>query len=256
MAEPPASPVGPGDAADGRDHGPSWVARLSSRATTFALLLLGGLLAVVATAQPWWRAVGGGSQVTFTGTQSTGGLSQALAVVALAGTLLVLVLRVTGRRLVAGILAAVGLGLVLVGALRSRPSGDAVRTRMREVTLLDQYAVSPTLWPWVFAVAGLILLSGAAALAVGAPRWFATAARFERPGPDGARPAADDPHAIWKALDAGLDPTAPPDADGATAAPPPDVQIGGSGDTMVANTDEQPPARQQSGRPERGGSAR
>jgi uncharacterized membrane protein (TIGR02234 family) len=228
----------------------------TSRPATFAALLLGGLLGVVSSAQPWWRAAGGGSQVSFTGTESTGGLSQALAVVALAGTLLVLVLRVKGRRVVAVLLAAVGVGLVLVGALRLRPSGDSVRTKMREVSLIDQYAVSPSAWPWIFAVGGLLVLAGAAGLAVGAPRWSTGAARFVRPGQDSAPPANDDPAAIWKALDAGLDPTAAADADAAPGPEPPDVQIDGTRDTMGNDTDEQPSGRHQPDRDGRGRSAR
>ena len=61
----------------------------------------GGGGAIFARAQPWWRASAAeGVVVKLTGSEATGGLSQALAIVALAGTLLLLALRGNGRRIV------------------------------------------------------------------------------------------------------------------------------------------------------------
>ena len=74
-------------------------ARLRSRALLPGLS--GGVLALVTGSQPWWRATGEGVTATFTGTESTAGLASALAVVALAGWLLVLVLRTRGHQVVA-----------------------------------------------------------------------------------------------------------------------------------------------------------
>ena len=218
--------------------------RLTSRSFTFGCLLLGGLLAIVGSAQPWWRAVGGDAQVAFKGTEATGGLSQALAVVTLAGTLLVLVLRSRGRRVVAVALAATGLGVVVAGALRLRPTGDAVRTRMREVSLIDQYALTATPWPWVFAAGGALVVLGAVALLFGAPTWAVTATRFERDTPEPTESVAD-PSGIWKAQDAGLDPT---DLH-------PDVHEGRTGDTMVTDShcdSEIPSPHRGRGQPESG----
>ena len=191
--------------------------------------------------------------MSFTGTEATTGLSQALAVVTLAGTLLVLVLHAKGRRVLAVLLAAVGLGLALVGALRVPPRGDAVRSRMREVSLVDQYALAPTGWPWVFAAAGVLVVLGASALLVGAPHWSGSATRFERPtsGPEGTAPPADlseDPAALWKALDAGIDPTNTPGHGLDDPPPAPDVHLEGPRDTMGTNTDHNRSVRQQSDR--------
>ena len=97
---------------------------MKSRVLAFGCLLVGGVLALMSSAQPWWRATGEGVVVKFTGSQVTGGLNQALGIVALAGILLMLVLRVRGRRLVAAMLFLVGVGLVLAGALRLQPSGN------------------------------------------------------------------------------------------------------------------------------------
>ena len=125
--------------------------RMRSRALAFGCLLLGGGLALVGSAQPWWRAVGEGVVVKFSGTQATGGLSQALAIVALAGTLLMLALRTRGRRVIGALLLLVGAGIAVVGGLRLQPSADAVRSQVREVSLADAFHLSATVWPWVFA---------------------------------------------------------------------------------------------------------
>lgn len=199
-----------------------------SRPLTFGCLVLGGLLAVVASAQPWWRAAAGGTTVSFPGAVATGGLSRALAVVALAGTLLVLVLRVRGRRLVAVLLALTAVGATLVGALRLRPSSSTVRTRLREVTLADSYALTATTWPWTYAVAGLVLLAGSVLLLVTAPHWPERPDRFDRTAPGAGTLDSTDPATTWKALDAGLDPTADADEPGRH----PDVHIAQPRDTM------------------------
>jgi uncharacterized membrane protein (TIGR02234 family) len=199
-----------------------------SRPLTFGCLALGGLLAVVASAQPWWRASGGGATVSFPGAEATGGLSRALAVVALAGTLLVLVLRARGRQVVAVLLALVGVGSTLVGALRLRPSGSTVRTRLREVTLADSYALTSTTWPWTYAGAGLVLLAGSVLLLVTAPHWPVRPDRFDRTAPGAGQLDSTDPATTWKALDAGIDPTADADEPGQH----PDVHNAQPGDTM------------------------
>ncbi len=182
------------------------------RSLAYAGLVLGGGLGVVAAAQPWFRAVGQDVSVGISGVQSTAGLSQALAVVTLAGALLILVLKTRGRRVVGVLLTLVGLGIALLGALRTEPSSDAVLTRVREVRLADQFALEATPWAWVFAAAGVLVAAGAILTATTAGRWPVRADRFTRDEAP-ARPvsATDEPADVWKALDAGMDPTADPD---------------------------------------------
>jgi len=213
-----------------------------NRGTTLAILLAGAGLGFVASAQPWWRASGDGAAVSFSGSDVTGGLCQALAAVALAGVLLVLVLRARGRRILAVALALTGLGMVISGALQSAPDADTVRSRVRQVSLTDQFALTTTAWPWVYVVAGLLVLAGAVLLWIGAPRWTARVSRFERATAGNAADAttgnattgattvdlADDPARAWKDLDAGLDPT----TDAETRLNDPDVRTGGEGATM------------------------
>ena len=230
-----------------------------SRTASFALLLAGGGLAVVAAAQPWWRAVGsdptgagGGDAVSvaFSGVDATGGLSQALAVVALAGTLLILVLRSRGRRVVGALLSAAGAGITVLGALRQEPSADAVLTQVREVSLVDQFALTPTPWPWIFAVAGGLVMIGGLLIVVTAGQWPSRPDRFQRaeaaPAP---RPVAatDEAVDVWKAMDAGLDPTlAEPDVPGPTGPgrvrPDPDVHNDVPTVTMAKTEQAQPEA--------------
>ena len=95
---------------------PGRCVRDAAGSLAFALLLAGAGLALVAGSQPWSRATSGPVSVAFTGNQVTGGLTQTLALTVLAGTLLMLVLRVRGRRVVGALLGLLGLGLVLVGA--------------------------------------------------------------------------------------------------------------------------------------------
>ncbi len=151
---------------------------MKSRALAFGCLLLGGILGLISSAQPWWRASGEGVVVKFTGTQVTGGLSQALAIVALAGTLLMLVLQARGRRVVGAVLLLVGLGLVLSGALRLQPSADAVRSQVREVSLVDAFQLSVTAWPWIFALSGVAIVTGAVLTMITAAHWPARSERF------------------------------------------------------------------------------
>lgn len=184
-----------------------------SRGSILAVLLAGAAVGFVAGAQPWWRATGDGAAVTFSGSDVTGGLCQALAAVAGAGVLLALVLRAVGRRVLAVLLAAGGSAMIATGLLQTAPDVEAVRTRVRQVSLTDQFALSATLWPWVYAAAGLLVLTGAVLLWWGAPRWVARVSRFERAAGGGAPAAAlsEDPARAWKDLDAGVDPTSDPD---------------------------------------------
>ena len=177
---------------------------MKSRALAFGCLLLGGGLALVGSAQPWWRAVGEGVAVKFSGTQATGGLTQALAIVALAGTLLMLALRARGRRVIGALLLLVGAGIAVVGGLRLRPSADAVRSQVREVSLADAFHLSATVWPWVFALSGVLVAAGAVLTMTTAGTWPSGSDRF-RPGSSKAVVSAtDDPAELWKAMDAGV----------------------------------------------------
>jgi len=217
-------------------------ARLRSRALVPGLL--GGVLALVTGAQPWWRATGEGVAVSFSGTETTAGLAQALAVVALAGWLLVLVLSTRGRQVVGVLSTLTGAGVALLGALAPEPSPDAVRSQVREVSLADQFALAATGWSYGYAAAGLVVLAGGALVLLTAGRWPRRRDRFSRaavvPAITGA---ATDPAAVWRAQDAGLDPTTDADPSwtaGNVTGVTPDVHDKGFRETMGA-ADQAPP---------------
>ena len=180
---------------------------MKSRTLAFGCLIIGGVLALVGSEQPWWRAVGQGVVVTFSGTQATAGLSQALALVALAGTLLLLVLRTRGRRVVGAVLLLVGAATAIVGGLRLQPSAGAVRSRVREVSLAEEFQLNATLWPWVFAIAGLLVAGGAVLTMITAATWPSASGRFQAGRLEAQGSDSNDPAGLWRAMDAGVDPT-------------------------------------------------
>ena len=175
----------------------------------FGCLFIGGVSALVASEQSWWRATGGGVVLEFSGTQATGGLSQALAIVALTGTLLMLALRTRGRRITGGLLLLVGIGLAVVGGRGLRPSADAVRGQAHEVSLTETFQLSVTVWPWVFTVVGVLVAAAAVLTMITAETWPARSDRFQSGAPPSKSEAlaSEDPAELWKAMDAGVDPT-------------------------------------------------
>ncbi len=202
---------------------------MRSRALAFSCLLIGGALALIGSGQPWWRAAGEGVVLKFSGTQATGGLSQALAIVALTGTLLMLALRTRGRRIIGALLVLVGVGLAVVGGLGLRPSTDAIGGQVHDVSLAD--TLSATIWPWIFVVSGGLVTVGAVLTMITARTWPSRSDRF-RPGSSGSEvPASDDPAELWRAMDAGVDPTTDASADTAKV-PYPNVHDRDPGDTM------------------------
>jgi uncharacterized membrane protein (TIGR02234 family) len=146
--------------------------------------------------------------VKVTGTEATLGLSQALVIVVLAGTLLLLALRTRGRRLVGALLLSVGLGMALTGALRRQPNPEAVRSQVPEAGLVDALNLSATVWPWVYAISGVLIAAGAAVTMITAGGWPSRSERFRPQSSRAESDIADDPAELWKAMDAGVDPTA------------------------------------------------
>ncbi len=203
-------------------------------------ILMGAALGLLAGAQPWWRAHGEGLDVSFSGTASTGGLSQALPLVAAAGALLLLTIAARGRRLVAVILVVVGLGMTALGLFRVRPTPEAVQDQVRTVSLIDQFSLSATSWPVVYACAGILIIGAALIIILRSGRW-PRSDRYSRSGGATERPLGEQQAEAWAAMDAGIDPTADREPEPARRSDP-DVQSGPSRDTM-GNT--KPSARSQ-----------
>jgi uncharacterized membrane protein (TIGR02234 family) len=210
---------------------------MKSRGLAFGFLLAGGALALIASAQPWWQGIGEASGVKFTGSQSTGGLSQALAIVALTGALLMLALRSRGRRGVAALLLVAGVGIALVGGFGLRPRPDAVRSQLGHVNLLDNFGLTATAWPWIFALAGLLMVGGALVTIITAGNWPAGSDRFQTRSDEAQAATPEEPAELWKAMDAGVDPTLN-DRDTLTPADP-KMRNRSAGDTMDATEQAQ-----------------
>ena len=144
--------------------------------------------------------------VAWTTASADQDLTRALALVALVGTVLILVLRTRGRQVVGTLLAVLGLGMVLAGALMAEP----------------------TSWRVGYALGGVLVTFGGLLTMITSAGWPAPAGRFRR-SETGAPAGSADPADLWRAMDAGLDLTADPD-----------VRKPDSGDTMrSANQSQQ-----------------
>ncbi len=196
-------------------------ARSAMRSLALALVLgaAGAGLALLASGRTWAQGnavlAQGELPRTVTGADVTG-VPGALAVVGLAALVAVFAVRRAGRVAVAALLALSGLGVAVAAAL-----GDSDTSALREkaadavgMTGADVHHVTHTVWPWVGAAGGLLLLLAGVLALVHGRYWPAMSGRYERT-PGGARgprrapapPDLDRPEEIWKSLDRGEDPT-------------------------------------------------
>lgn len=199
---------GPGGA------GTTVAARL--RPISWLLLAVAALGGFVVGAQPWWVAVTPSRQVPITGIQSAAGLPQALAAVVAAGLLLSFTLRGWGRVVLGALLVVAGAGAVVLGLVSPQPTGEVVAQLVQAVTLDSVTGLRRDWGGYGFAVAGLLAALGGLGLVVAGRGDPARADRFRRAAAErvSTTSADDDPLEVWRALDAGVDPTAGP------AAPP------------------------------------
>jgi hypothetical protein len=172
--------------------------------------LTAGVLASVAGTQPWASAAGGtaadGSAAYTSSLAATADSGEvpaatALALVTLACWGVVLVTRGRFRQYVAalGLMAALGTVVAVVVAFDGAP--DSVRSAYQDLGIAAaEVDVARTGWFWV----------GATAAVAGLVAWLA-AVRWVRDWPEMGRrydtPADSPPEDLWKAIDAGHDPT-------------------------------------------------
>jgi hypothetical protein len=206
----------------------------SRRSFVFALLLglVGAGLAIYGATRTWSLQVITRPGLPDLRTAKTGAddfpLLIGLALVALAGAGALLATRGLIRRILGGLLAVVGVGVILQ-ATTGRIGLDVGRA-----------GVGATTWPIVCVLGGLMIVAGGVAAAVQGHRWPTMGARYERrtlpplsteprdgsspPAATGsaaaaaspattsedrhAEPTAVDTRAVWDALDRGDDPTA------------------------------------------------
>lgn len=188
-------------------------------------LVAGAVGGLALAAQPWWQIIadsqgiglagdpgtgGEAGAITLSGNTATAGLSAALATVCLVGTVLSLTLRRLGRRVLVVLLAVLGAGMAVLGGAHRRPGEAIIVEELRKTTLADTWAVEATLWPWLYAAAGLLVLLGALLVfaSVGRTgRVERAPSRFERT--EQAEPEDGDAEHLWQSLDRGRDPTEP-----------------------------------------------
>lgn len=172
--------------------------RLAASGAALAGLWLGGQ-------GDWWRIawrsdLAASGAVGITGAAGTGALSVALPAVALAGLLVTLTLKRSGRRAVGVLTALVGAGMGVLGLSPRVPSEEALEQALR-TTLATQWEVATTGQPAVYGVVGLLLAAASCWLVVRPP---SPATHTDRPRASGE---LADSQASWKAMDEGLDPT-------------------------------------------------
>ncbi|GIF11967.1 Trp biosynthesis-associated membrane protein [Actinoplanes teichomyceticus] len=184
-----------------------------SRRTHLAAILAclaGSGLTLYAVTRTWSLAVEHRTGLSDLSTARTGADQQpwlvGLAVVALAGTGALLATRGVARRLLGGLLALAGAGVV-AGAILARSGLDA-----------GSAGAGAALWPAACVLGGVAIAAGGMLAARHGHRWAAMSARYERApaarpaSAPAARPASAvepaDNRAAWDALDRGDDPTA------------------------------------------------
>jgi uncharacterized membrane protein (TIGR02234 family) len=193
----------------------SRLARLTGLGPTVCVGLASAALATAAAARTWAEARTRevGLQVERATGVDVAPLVLPLALVLLAAWGTVLVLRRRGRRVVAvvGFLSGVAAG---VAALLGAPDAAAVASEM--LGDAADVSTSVTSWPAVAAAAALVSAAGFVVVWLRAPTWPEMSTKYDAPAsgsgdePSGGREAAEprEPRDLWKAQDAGHDPTA------------------------------------------------
>jgi uncharacterized membrane protein (TIGR02234 family) len=137
----------------------------------------------------------------------------ALALVALAGVVAVLATRGLVRRIVGGVIALAGVGLVwraiaATGAVSTARARTLVGEQHRTVDLtgVAPHVGTHGLWAALTMVCGGLVLAAGALIAARGHRWQSMSARYTTPS-DPARDQARAATNLWSALDRGEDPT-------------------------------------------------
>lgn len=137
----------------------------------------------------------------------------ALALVALAGVVAVLATRGVVRRVVGGVLALAGVGLVwraiaggaAVSPARARTLVAGQHGGVSAADLSPHVATHP-IWPMLTVVCGLLVVASGGLVAARGHRWRGMSGRYERT-PDEQQEQARAATTLWTALDRGDDPT-------------------------------------------------
>ena len=222
-----------------------------ARREYLAVLLLGALgaaLVLIAVRQGWARVVTieprplPATSVSVRG-QDLVPAAGALGLAALAGLAALIATRRMARRVVGGLLALFGVGIILAvslpvttaqvraAAASAVPAGTGGAASTVEngtgagsagvagISLASHVTLAGAPWRWVVLLGGLAVLTAGLLAAWRGARWPVMSSRYDQPaGPPGAAAApATDPAAVWESLSQGIDPTEPGPAGGAQA---------------------------------------
>lgn len=194
-----------------------------ARLLSVLAIILGGAIAIISSTQPWLEVVltaGAAEPISVPGASAL----TLLAPLSLAALALGLALTVVGRvlRYLFGAIAVAIGAVVLTGAVRVglQHPVDAISAAVTEATGLSGTAtiadlvgsITGTPWPFVTAVAALLIAAGGGLTLGTAYRWQSAGRRYRTDAPVGdASTAGSRPHdAIdsWDDLSHGDDPTA------------------------------------------------
>ena len=212
-----------------------------ARREYLAVLLLGALgaaLVLIAVRQGWARVVTieprplPATSVSVRG-QDLVPAAGALGLAALAGLAALIATRRLARRVVGGLLALFGVGIILAvslpvttaqvraAAASAVPAGTggaantvengtgAGSTGVAGISLASHVTLAGAPWRWVVLAGGLAVLVAGLLAAWRGASWPVMSSRYDQPArraPGAAAPATD-PAALWESLSQGIDPT-------------------------------------------------
>ncbi|WP_432557842.1 Trp biosynthesis-associated membrane protein [Granulicoccus sp. GXG6511] len=172
------------------------------RGAAFGLLALASLVGLLLATQNWWThpAVTTGT----TGNDATASLAGVLAGAAAAGTGLAALSGRRARTVLGVLLVALGIGMVVVAATAGV---SAVDLTSGPGFVPGNEELAPTGLRWFYLACGVLVVGGASVLSARAGRWPARRDRYARIAARSTTTAEDDAADVWKAMDAGFDPT-------------------------------------------------
>jgi uncharacterized membrane protein (TIGR02234 family) len=200
-------------------HAPEPSASRSGGRRSVALALLlgvaGAAVVLLAGGKTWAHGKAAFLAVSASG-QDVTQVPGALALVGLAALLAVFAVRGVGRTIISALLALSGAGAVAAAllALGDTTALDAKASTATSVAHASVSASTDTVWPWVSAVGGAMILAAGTIALVRGRAWPGMSNRYDRDGTE-PRPRKqrkpvvdpDRPEDLWKALDRGEDPT-------------------------------------------------
>lgn len=172
-----------------------------SRGVAFGLLLLGSLVALLLASQRWATVTGSFTiEDHLTGNDLTNAMAGLLAGTAAAGAALAALSGPRTRAVLGGVAALLGVAMVLAAIGAQGRTDPATGTTVTIGALGVGYIV-----------AAVVVVVGGVIMATRAHTWPRRPDRFARTGARAATRADDDAGEVWKAMDAGFDPTDVPD---------------------------------------------